>query len=897
MAQSGSPASDPRSQSHNTKHNTVIAPALYYFSASALAISLNINTGQSTFTASETCSVSVASGAAIKVKNSLPLAEQPNKYLTLGYNAQLGYRQFTFIGYNTVFGHPGNKYIASNIYVYIRLDASNNGSTGELIFLPYELDYDGRLMLEEGASPIIYPDVTIVQRQETIGEETHTYWTLPNDNEDNDSKLKYYYIHIGTISEPVNGARSWLNAIQTGQLETAKGNDEKADTLLEKMFRLSPSNIIQVLLPFDKLSFAASGDLFINRITNQHGADPDLTNDDFGTFTEWIYENTIATTRSIAAYVKSKIRALDQRYFRKDIPDTSPHEATFGDLHVAKNLPLSESEQAAVSNGNLVVDNNATIGGNENVQGDAAVQGTTHVKKKAIFGGNADEQSVEGHDLVAYSIYGAGYGWRIDRAGNMEVESLHVRSVLEAEELLINRLQAQEGDTIFTDNDQIEDMQEVYDEVLQEMTYILTFKEKWDGYFTAQRYGNILKGIINTLAANYVSNQQGRGDVITPSSDPNSDWQKQENDAGGNKYFTSWMWVIADRNTDHSLGLNQVRVVLFPDNEIAQAKNYPPCINMVVGRWGCKNYATDDPAELASIKERQSFFYISSSEGRIMKLHSVSQPILDEGNYGMVFGNIPDFIRNWNSWERLVREHPHLQDRDYLFAQGVIYSDLVHVDIKGAPVPVTVDCGDWIDGSTATGSVTDDFGDTVQLPAPRRGIYYNTQWHDKANQFESHVVRHRNGRWLCLTSQPSMDDGALVYHEPKFGSIHWRLIDGNENYTIEFVSSNGHSFRRGYVDTIITPHLFIGNVDITDDISVSHWSWTRTSEHPTQESAGRDANWDATHSGIVTQSKSLHLTNSDMDLVWASNNKQIFTCSVSIDDGKSTVIVQNQVIS
>jgi hypothetical protein len=93
-----------------------------------------------------------------------------------------------------------------------------------------------------------------------------------------------------------------------------------------------------------------------------------------------------------------------------------------------------------------------------------------------------------------------GRGWRIDGLGNAELESLRVRSYLEVVELLVNRIQAQEGDTMFTDNDQIDMVEEI--EYQGTTYYLLSLKEKWDGYFTAQQEGNVIRGIINTLAAN-----------------------------------------------------------------------------------------------------------------------------------------------------------------------------------------------------------------------------------------------------------------------------------------------------------------------------------------------------------------------------------------------------------
>jgi hypothetical protein len=120
------------------------------------------------------------------------------------------------------------------------------------------------------------------------------------------------------------------------------------------------------------------------------------------------------------------------------------------------------------------------------------------------------------------------------------------------------------------------------------------------------------------------------------------------------------------------------------------------------------------------------------------------------------------------------------------------------------------------------------------------------------------------------------------------------LVDGNDNLTIEFVSSKGYSFRRGSVDTVITPHLFYGNVDITDEVAAEYWTWERESESGKTEA---DRSWDAQHKGLATGVKTLHLTNSDMPATWSSADKAIFTCTAVVNDGKTTRIVDNQIIS
>ena len=200
-----------------------------------------------------------------------------------------------------------------------------------------------------------------------------------------------------------------------------------------------------------------------------------------------------------------------------------------------------------------------------------------------------------------------GRGWRIDQLGNAEFESLRIRSFLEVVELIINRLQAQEGDTMFTDNDQIDKVDVVVDETDGSVSYILSLKEKWDGYVTSQMYGNILKGTINTLAAR----QAGVSDES--SNNPN----KQGSDDGGNRYYTSWMRVIATHNTSATLGVNQIQVVLYGDDYVPAQKNFAPCELMVIARWGCIDYSDPSDPDYESIKasivRRQRMFMISTT--------------------------------------------------------------------------------------------------------------------------------------------------------------------------------------------------------------------------------------------------------------------------------------------
>ena len=465
-----------------------------------------------------------------------------------------------------------------------------------------------------------------------------------------------------------------------------------------------------------------------------------------------------------------------------------------------------------------------------------------------------------------------GRGWRIDNLGNAEFESARVRSFLEIVELIVNRLQAQEGDTLFTDNDQIEKVDVIEDETDHSISYILTLKEKYQGYVTGQMYGNVVKGIINTLAAK----QAGVSDYESTSVEVD----------GSNKYYTSWMRVIGTHNTNINLGVNQIQVVLYGDNYVPAERNFAPCELMTIARWGCVDYSDPEDPDYETIKasiiRRQRMFMISTTDGRVVKYSGVDSPILKNGNYGVTIGELPEFVKNYPDVRTIldqVGEHT-----DWLYAQGIVVGNYIKVDREGLPVPVTVFCGEWEDGST------------MQEPTVGHGIYFYNEYNNETQQYETHEVRHNGGRWQCLQHQPVVSGGVATYYEPKWNSPYWRLVDGNDNLTIEFVSSKGYSFRRGAVDTIITPYVFYGNVDITDEIAAEYFTWTRyeqRNEDLPNPYTQADEAWNSAHE----QQKTLHLTNNDMPNTWSTQNKIIFTCTVVINDGKTTRIVDNQIVS
>ena len=70
-----------------------------------------------------------------------------------------------------------------------------------------------------------------------------------------------------------------------------------------------------------------------------------------------------------------------------------------------------------------------------------------------------------------------------------------------------------------------------------------------------------------------------------------------------------------------------------------------------------------------------------------MKLTGVTKPILENWNYGMVFGDMPSFLKELKL--------PLVKGRDYMYAAGIVAQDILQVDYQGKPIVTYVDRGPW----------------------------------------------------------------------------------------------------------------------------------------------------------------------------------------------------------
>lgn len=404
----------------------------------------------------------------------------------------------------------------------------------------------------------------------------------------------------------------------------------------------------------------------------------------------------------------------------------------------------------------------------------------------ASFGGGAE------FGEFIKSLY-AGKGAGIDANGNAEFESVRVRSYFECLELIVNRLSAIEGDQILTEADTIESVDD-----LGNNCYGLHLRSKWDGYFTAQRENNVLKGIINTLAA------------------------------GSGLYYTCWMRVNSVNTAN-----NYIEVTAYPDEDTPAGTNYPPCADMKIARWGNQ---TD--------KTRQSCIYLSSTEGRIVRLTGVTKPIIEPENYGATFGTLPEFLRSMDL--------PIVDGQDYVYARGLIVQDIIRIDYKGKPISEVIDRGPWAAGAA----------------------YYCEALNPETGIYEISDVWYMGCKWRCAkTGTPTA---------PAWNNTDWAMVEGNPQFTVEFADTD-YIFDPDRFSLTLTIIARLYNMDITDDILPADVEWTRYSEDANGvPRTASDNAWALKRAGA---GKSLSLTIEDCDLNGYMPRTLKFIATVTLRDG------------
>nr|DAQ11985.1 MAG TPA: hypothetical protein [Caudoviricetes sp.] len=398
-----------------------------------------------------------------------------------------------------------------------------------------------------------------------------------------------------------------------------------------------------------------------------------------------------------------------------------------------------------------------------------------------------------------------GTGGRIDELGNAEFESITSRSSIIAKELITNRQTAMESNFVFTESGLVETVAEIPATTEDgNVTYDLKLQKRWDNDFTAFKENDVVLASINTLAEN-------------------------------GKYYDMWLRVLSVNTVT-----NTITVVCYPDNESPSKKNYPPCELARLIRWG---NAVDE--------DRQSCWYISSSEGLLVWLDHVTKPIIDKTNYSLAMGKLPDAL------SFLFQDFPTANKRDGAFyAKWMMAASFQQIDYQGNPIYTTRDRGVW--------SLAVAQGDNPYRNGDRTidTVYY------------------LGCKWKCLEDKTTKP--------PIYSSTAWAFVEGNPYFTLEMLSSKLWNFRLNDLMAtnadgswkVFTTLSVVGrlyNQDVTD--SMTNVVWTRDSGNLTA-----DNKWALSHANCGL---SVDLTYEDLGGAAFKIGSVTFRCDAEIKDGET----------
>lgn len=398
-----------------------------------------------------------------------------------------------------------------------------------------------------------------------------------------------------------------------------------------------------------------------------------------------------------------------------------------------------------------------------------------------------------------------GTGGRIDELGNAEFESITSRSSIIAKELIVNRQTAMESNFVFTESGMVETVTEIPAETEGgNVTYDLKLQKRWDNDFTAFKENDVILASINTLTEN-------------------------------GKYYDMWLRVLSVNTVT-----NTITVVCYPDDEVPSKKNYPPCELARLIRWG---NAVDE--------DRQSCWYISSSEGLLVWLDHVTKPIIDKTNYSLAMGKLPDAL------SFLFQDFPTANKRDGAFyAKWMMAASFQQIDYQGNPIYTTRDRGVW--------SLS-----VAQSENPYRN-----------GDRTIDTVYYLGCKWQCLEDKTTKP--------PTYSSTAWAFVEGNPYFTLEMLSSKLWNFRLNDLMAtnadgswkVFTTLSVVGrlyNQDVTD--SMVNVVWTRETDNPVA-----DNKWALSH---ANSGLSIDLTYEDLGGAAFKIGSVTFRCDAEIKDGET----------
>ena len=437
----------------------------------------------------------------------------------------------------------------------------------------------------------------------------------------------------------------------------------------------------------------------------------------------------------------------------------------------------------------------------------------------SLLGGAVIKKCAKFGDFIDSMIAGKGAG--IYPNGRAQFERLEVRGSMTVMDLIINEIHAMAGEFNFSDCGKIEKV-----EFISEDTYRLIVEKATETDFTNFDANDVMYSIVNSLRT------------------------------GGTDYYTSWFRCLSRNVND-----NAITVLLYPDSEVPGGKNYPPVAGYNVTRRG--NSLIPDASE---VNPRSQSWLLSSREGRIMFLANVYKPILEDYNYALTIGKLPDI--------KALDNLPVTTNDVGIVAQTIIAEKIYQFDWNGDVIPVKVDRGEW---SLAI----------AQSEQPYRFVQHEREYPDgvhKYTQLEQHTVYHYGCKWGCLIDK--------TVEEPGWNSPGWQMLEGDGSYHLDFESSNGWQFFSKQVDTDITAVVSYGSRDITPVLMASQGvevEWFRNTGNVPSDNTWRPIYVDG-------QKNVIRLSLADMGREWGLSVRKVkFICRVFIPVGEEFETVENYV--
>lgn len=293
----------------------------------------------------------------------------------------------------------------------------------------------------------------------------------------------------------------------------------------------------------------------------------------------------------------------------------------------------------------LLVNNKKIKAGYADIAGD--IEGDKYIHKDRV---DRTDYLLKFGEFIDSLIAGKGAGIYPD--GRAQFQTLEVRSSATFLEVIFNRLSAMESDYSFSESGTIESVT-----LMNDGTYQLKLRKRWESDFTALAENDVVYGVVNNLAS------------------------------GGGDYYTSWLRVL---HVDTSA--NTINAVMYPDDEVPGGKNYPPESLMILSHRG-------NPVN----ENRQGYWYLSSREKCICMLDGVTKPILEENNYSIIIGR----LKHLSIFDNLPINYLHT----YVYCRGIAVQDIHRIDYQGIPVRAENNRGKW----SAEEAISDPYKSTQDM--------------------------------------------------------------------------------------------------------------------------------------------------------------------------------------